>query len=52
MGAYYYAFLTSSWGLRVLDLTLKTNLGLPKGKRGWGGSDKLGAWDEHTHTTI
>ena len=29
----------------------RTNLWLPKGKRG-GGRDKSGAWDEHTHTPI
>ena len=30
---------------------LKTHLRLPKGKHG-GGREKLGAWDQHTHTTI
>ena len=30
----------------------KTNLLLPKGKRGMAGRDKSGAWDEHTHTTV
>ena len=31
--------------------TSKTNLWLPKGKRG-GGRDKLGVWDQQIHTTI